>query len=275
MTLRDQPYPVVLQYAQAEDVKDRQFASTLASGIDILLAFRVGDSVLGNKELASRTGLSKSTVARLTHTLCLLGYLRAEPSCRKYRLGAANLTLGHPVLVNMSIRQVARGSLRALADSVGGIASLARHAHSRMIYVESAVSSESAGLNPDIGSPLPILTTSCGRAWLCGATSSEANTTLNRIRLQDPEEFARLTPALETAKREYKKLGYCASRGDWNPGIHAYASPLRRQIDGQFFVVNCAIRAAVSDTSANEREREVTGALLDTVQKIEALIGTD
>jgi hypothetical protein len=52
-----------------EHAPDRQFAATLAHGIDILLAYRPGDVLLGNRDFVQRTGLPKSTVARLTHTL--------------------------------------------------------------------------------------------------------------------------------------------------------------------------------------------------------------
>ena len=61
-----------------EDTRDRQFATTLARGLDILLSYRVGETLLGNKDFAIRTGLSKPTVARLTHTLTELGYPNAD-----------------------------------------------------------------------------------------------------------------------------------------------------------------------------------------------------
>ena len=57
--------------------KDRQFANTLARGLEVLRCFRVGDALLGNKEIAQRTGLPKATVSRLTHTLIELGYAAA------------------------------------------------------------------------------------------------------------------------------------------------------------------------------------------------------
>ena len=74
--------------APGDDPADRQFARTLANGIDILLAYRPGEALLGNRDFVQRTGLSKSTVARLTHTLAVLGYLRHEAALGKYRLGA-------------------------------------------------------------------------------------------------------------------------------------------------------------------------------------------
>ena len=55
--------------AEENSGKDRQFVTALARGLDILRAFHAGEGMLGNQEIAHRTGLPKPTVARLTHTL--------------------------------------------------------------------------------------------------------------------------------------------------------------------------------------------------------------
>src|SRR5690606_40542037 len=88
--------------------KDSQFATTLSHGIDILASFRADSALLSNKDFVQRTGLSKSAVARLTHTLVQLGYLRRDSASGKYRLGAAVLVLGYPLLASMQLRQIAR-----------------------------------------------------------------------------------------------------------------------------------------------------------------------
>ena len=57
---------------------DRELTTTLARGIDILTCFRADRPVLANKDFAQQTGLSRSAVARLTHTLVELGFLQRE-----------------------------------------------------------------------------------------------------------------------------------------------------------------------------------------------------
>ena len=52
--------------AEENSGKDRQFVTALARGLDILRAFHAGEGMLGNQEIAHRTGLPKPTVARLT-----------------------------------------------------------------------------------------------------------------------------------------------------------------------------------------------------------------
>ncbi|MCO3057777.1 IclR family transcriptional regulator, partial [Pseudomonas aeruginosa] len=62
-----------------EELKDRQFVTALARGLELLRCFTPRESLLGNQELARKTGLPKPTVSRLTHTLTRLGYLRHLP----------------------------------------------------------------------------------------------------------------------------------------------------------------------------------------------------
>ncbi len=54
---------------------DRDHVSALARGLRILACFTPDDIVLGNGDISRRTDLPKATVARLTYTLCNLGYL--------------------------------------------------------------------------------------------------------------------------------------------------------------------------------------------------------
>ena len=65
---------------------------SLLRGLEILRAFRPGSDVLGNAEIAERTGLPKSTVSRLTGTLLQAGFLFYSPRHRGYSLGVAVLT---------------------------------------------------------------------------------------------------------------------------------------------------------------------------------------
>ncbi|MFC7555414.1 IclR family transcriptional regulator [Pseudoroseomonas wenyumeiae] len=99
-----------------EDEEDRQFIQVLARAMDILRAFTAEDSVLGNQELAERTGLPKATVSRLTYTMTKLGQLSYLPRFAKYQLGLGLVPLGQLALDNLAIRQVAAPLMRHLAE---------------------------------------------------------------------------------------------------------------------------------------------------------------
>jgi DNA-binding IclR family transcriptional regulator len=129
---------------------DRQFATTLARGLEVLRCFTPGEPMLGNKEISVRTGLPKPTVSRLTYTLTKLGYLRHNMRMGKYQLGSAVLSIGYPLLASMSIRQIARPFMKELADYVNGSVNMGIRDRLNMVYVEACRSGNLTTL-PDIG----------------------------------------------------------------------------------------------------------------------------
>lgn len=249
--------------------KDPQFASTLAHGIDILLSFRVGESALGNKDFAARTGLSRPAVARLTHTLTCLGYLRHDKTLQKYRLGAPVISLGYPLLANMRIRQVAQPLMRELSERTGGAVSLGMRDRDHMIYVETSRSTERLVMMPDIGSPLPMLNTAMGRAWLAKAPAAEREAVLNRIWVNEPDAYARDIGPARQAVRDFAQRKYCVNRGEWRAD-YGFAVPLARLVDATQFVFNCGMPMASGAFDAIERA--VAPQLVAMVRRIEALL---
>src|SRR5260221_11360632 len=106
------PPPAAFSY---EHEGDRQFATTLARGLEVLRCFTPLEPQLGNKEISVRTGLPKPTVSRLTYTLTKLGYLRHNMRLGKYQLGSAVLSIGYPLLASMNARPVAPPPTKELA----------------------------------------------------------------------------------------------------------------------------------------------------------------
>ncbi|WP_250866791.1 helix-turn-helix domain-containing protein, partial [Caballeronia sp. INSB1] len=51
-----------------EGIDERRFVVALARGLDMLRAFRPGETLLGNRDFVARTGLPKATVNRLAYT---------------------------------------------------------------------------------------------------------------------------------------------------------------------------------------------------------------
>jgi DNA-binding IclR family transcriptional regulator len=252
------------------DDKDRHFASTLASGIDLLSSYRVGESWLANKDFAERTGLSRPAVARLTHTLTVLGYLHRHPGEPRYRLGAAVLGMSHPLLAGMRIRPIARPLMEALAREIGGAVSLGIRHRTHMVYVESARADDYFAL-PDIGAPLPMLATAMGRAWLAAAPAAERAAVLNQIRVSDRAQYDEHADAAAAARAEYEKDGFCSSRAHWRPGGHGFAVPIRGTVDANRFVLNCGVPAGKGSFAS--LRRSVAPRLVTLAHSIEVLLG--
>ncbi len=250
---------------------DPQFASTLAQAIDVLACFRSGEPSLGNKQISLRTGLSPSTIARLTHTLVQLGYLRRAPQGRRYLLGPALLTLSYPLLASLQLRQIARPLMLRLALEVNGAVSLVIRDRCNMVYVETARANETLQAHPDIGAALPMMSTAAGKAWLCRASADERNAVLNRICVEQPDYYKAHQPSLAETYREFERYGYCSNNQHWVPHSFGFAVPFAKPIDANIFVLNCGV--PVSDGSFAERNKEIPKLLQVLVNSVQNTLG--
>lgn len=250
---------------------ERDFATTLAHGIDILACFRADRPELANKDFAEQTGLSKSAVARLTHTLVELGFLLRSGPPARYRLGASVLALSYPLLASMQIRQLARPLMKQLADHACGAVSLVVRDRLQMVYVETARSNDALQTRPDIGAALPLLSSAAGKAWLCRAPEAERAAVLNQLRVADPRHYAEHFPSLEPASRDLAQKGYCGNNVQWRPDAYGFAAPLCRPYQSLLYVFNCGVPSG--DGPYRARAADLGPRLVGLARETERLLG--
>lgn len=206
--------------------KDRHFVTALARGLEVLGCFKASERFLGNQQIAQRTGLPKPTVSRLTFTLTQLGYLSYSETLGKYSLGTAVLSIGNAFLSSMTIRQLARPLMQDLADSVGASVALGARDRLEIVYIESCRSASSAFvLNLDVGSRLPIATTSIGKAYLCGLNDAHRDRLLDQLRKNNEDEWPKIKQSIEDALKQYADHKFCLSIGEWKKDVNAVAVP--------------------------------------------------
>jgi DNA-binding IclR family transcriptional regulator len=228
----------------AESAGDAAFATTLAKGLVVLEAFEAGAPVLGNMEISVRTGIPRPTVARLTHTLAELGYLRYDQDLAKYSLGARALRMAHPLLAGMQFRQVARPLMQELAQSVRGTVSIGLLDGTAMIYVETARSGDVGPHVPDIGMPIPVILTAMGRAAAAILPAEESALLEGRMKTDSAELWSAHRDKYRAGIRQCADRGFCTCFGEYMASIHAVAAPLFHSRNlKQSFSINCGIPA--------------------------------
>jgi DNA-binding IclR family transcriptional regulator len=255
----------------AADETDRQFATTLARGLDLLRCFTATEAELTNKEISGRTGLPKPTVSRLTYTLTRLGYLRQLPHAGKYGkygLGTAVLSIGYPLLANMNVRQIARRPMKELADYARGWVSIGLRERLNMVYIETARSPEVlANSRADIGQTFPIMVSAMGRAYLAGSSKPDRTAVMNQIKVKDPVLWKNYAPRMEQSLADFARWGFCLGYGDINPLLQAVAVPMRRMRNDYLMVFNCAVPAHA--LAPNQLESDLGPRLIEMVRSIE------
>jgi DNA-binding IclR family transcriptional regulator len=202
---------------------DRKFVTALSRGLDVLRCFGPRDRWLANLDIARKTGLAKPTVSRLAYTLTKLGFLRYSESTSKYALGSAAIHLGYAALGQLDIRRVARPLMQELSEYTKTSVHFAVNDRLSMQVVDTYWNA--AAFVIDIGSRIPIATTSLGRAYVAALPADDRRRILDAIKAARPEDWPTSKKRFEQAFRDYEELGFCLSIGDWRREVNAVAVP--------------------------------------------------
>lgn len=198
---------------------------SLERGMELLRAFRPGSEVLGNGELAERTGLSRATVSRLAQTLVGTGFLQHDPVLRAYRLGAPVLSLAHAMRGGSAVLQVAAPLMREQAEALRINVGLATPDRDEMVYLESVRYNRRVSLrNVVAGQRVPMELTSLGRAWLAVAPAAQRAALLALFRRRRSAGWSALQREIEQAAQSVRTQGYCVAA--WQPEVVALATPI-------------------------------------------------
>ncbi|HBO4674321.1 TPA: IclR family transcriptional regulator [Pseudomonas aeruginosa] len=250
-----------------EELKDRQFVTALARGLELLRCFTPRESLLGNQELAKKTGLPKPTVSRLTHTLTRLGYLRHLPHSGKYQLEVGVMSFGYAMLSNLSIRALARPLMEEMAGYAKAAVTMAARDRLSMVYLDVVHGEANLTMRRQVGSHLSLHRSAIGRACLAAMPEDEREFILGHIRKRHPEDWPEVRKGLERAFRDYADYGFCLSLGEWQRDVNAVGVALHHESHG-LLAFNCG--GPSFHLKREKLEDDIGPRLLHMVHNIEA-----
>ena len=231
--------PSLSETADGSSYGDSRLVTSLARGMGILRVFGDGTNALGNQDIATRTGLPKPTVSRLTYTLTALGYLSYSQETGRYQLGTGVLSLGYACLAGMGIQKMSRSLMQGLAEYSGVSVALGGRDHLDMIYLECRKGNSAVHLALDTGSRIDLATSALGRAYFVGVSETEQESLKRDIAEKNPGTWKTIHAGLEKAQRDYKQYGFTISLGDWTKEVHGVGVPFFPNINGDILALNC------------------------------------
>ena len=198
---------------------------SLERGIELLRAFRPGSALLGNAELAERTGLSRSTVSRLTQTLVGTGMLELDSKARAYRLAPPVLSLAHAMRSGSAVLNAAAPIMRVVAEQNKVNVGLAAPDRDEMVYLESIRYNRKVALRSVVaGQRVPMELTSLGRAYLAIAPEANRRALLALFKQRRRTPWQALADEIQEAIASVRERGWCAAA--WQPEVVALSAPL-------------------------------------------------
>lgn len=212
--------------AGADNPKNR--VQSAAKTFAVLRAFTAAQPELTLAEVATRAGIDRGTAFRLIHTLEALGYLRAVPGTRRFRLTLQCLELGFSALAANGLPDHAMPLLRELVPEVGDAASLAAIDGGDVVYLARVQAGlERHGLLRHPGTRVGAYATAIGHAMLAFLPREQQVAQLQqRERIKLSERTLTDLDALLARLAEVRKAGYAVSDGENAYGLRTVALPI-------------------------------------------------
>lgn len=248
------------------------FVQSLAKGLEILSAFSGGAS-LGNQQLVKLTGLPKATVSRLTTTLVTLGYLQPDTQSRKLQMGTRVLGMGVTVQREVGLQRVARPFMEALSRELELTVSFGTRDRTGLVFLEVARPPSSARLvtNTDVGSVLPLASTSIGLAYIVAAPVKERAQILQSLNKRHKDEWPQLRLNIEKAHLEYQRQGFVITQKSWGRDVNGVGVPLQLPERHMLYAFHCA--GPASQLPLQRIRREIGPRLVGMISDIRLALG--
>lgn len=232
---------------------------SVARALSILELFEGRRAVLGTNEIAELTGLNRGTAYRFCQTLRRLGYLE-EIRQSTWRPGLKVLSLAQAALGGRELVDMAMPRLQALRHDSGETVNMAMPDGTEVVYVARLLNDDLLALRLVVGSRLPMVTTSLGRAILAFLPPDEVDDIVERSRFEPLTEHTIVDAGELAAELEkIRRAGYAFNNQEFALGVRGVAAPVFGAHDRPIASVNLSIARPIK---SDELRRELAPLLL-------------
>ena len=213
-------------------------SQTLGRGLDVLEQVAAGPAPLG--VIATRLGLSRTTVHRLAASLLERRYLNLAPR-RGYSLGPKLLELGGMAREQIDLIRIARPAMEKLAEETGDAVLLTIRDGDAAVLVDYVAASRRLAPRLRIGERAPVVAAAAGAALLIDMSADERLALWARLASGDAATFV---GRVASAARS----GLVVDAAVADPDIAALAAPIR----GADGTIRGALSVAMAATYAGD-----------------------
>jgi DNA-binding IclR family transcriptional regulator len=186
----------------------------------------LADGPIGVTDVAERTGLPKSTAARLLASLAREGVVEQVPGETHYRLGQRLVTLASRIRPAGSLAAIARPALTELAATVGEAAGLSVADGHLVHYIDQVSSPRPVLVRDWTGSRIPMHAVSSGQVLLAFAPPVFVQRYLGRPLERFTDRTLVAASDLLERMRRIRRDGYAWALEEFDEGIASIAAPV-------------------------------------------------
>lgn len=231
--------------AEAATARDPLAIGAVRKAMMVLEAVAAHPEPIGLTRIAAETGLGKSAVQRLTHTLGALGYLEKDATTRRYRLSVRVLDLAYGFLSKDPAIVMGMPQLIDARRRIGETLNMGRLDGTDFIYTVRMPAHRLSVFATLIGRRQPAVSASGGRAILSKSPRALAEA------LFDARPPAPMTPHTITDRArllaridEAREKGFAATDQELLLGELAVSAPILDEYGAPVGAVQCAVSTA-------------------------------
>lgn len=241
------------------------YVQSLARGLAVIRAFDAAHPRQTLSDVAKATDLTRATARRFLLTLTELGYVRSDGSL--FSLTPKVLELGYSYLSSLTLPDVARPHLEALAKRVNESTSVSILDGTDVVYVARVPVSRIMTVSITIGTRFPAYATSMGRVLLAGLSGDDLDAYLADADLRPLT--VRTISSKDVLRKEISRVraaGFCVVDSELEQGLRSLAAPIRDHDGTVVAAVNISTQS--SRYTATEVRKNLLPALLATADAI-------
>lgn len=197
-----------------------QGAASVIKGLKLLQVIPELGQEASARNIQQATGLPRPTVYRLLNTLEQEGFIERNPLAGEYVLGRQILRLAQRSLASSSLQERVRSTLLTIGRETGETVHLGVPYGCHMTFIDKVESPESVRMASYIGMPVPMHSTSVGKAFLAALDTEACEHYLARLTLDGitPHTLTSLKSLREELKR-IRARGYAIDDEENEQGI--------------------------------------------------------
>jgi DNA-binding IclR family transcriptional regulator len=192
-------------------------------GAELLVRVLESEQPVALAELASASGIPKSTASRLLSALERQGLIEQDGERGRLRPGPAILRVAERSMVQRSVVELARTSLDALALASGETINLAVPAHSGVEHLAQVDSRHFLGAGQWLGRSVDYHCTAVGKVFMAFGRATIPARPLAKLTPKTISNPGRLRAELELVRRE----DFATASDELELGLAAIAAPVR------------------------------------------------
>lgn len=225
------------------------FVQSFERGLDVIRAFGSEHKKLTLTEVATITGLTRSSARRFLLTLEEIGYLGIDGT--QFFLKPAVLQLGYAYLSSLSLTDIAPIYLNSAAEELHESCSASVLDGEDIVYIARASTTRIMSFTLSVGHRLPAVWTSMGRVLLAALSDAKVDEILDRVEFPPRIDLAiKSKEGLQAEIHRVRVQGYSIVDQELEIGVRSVAVPVRDARGKVIASVNASAHSTRVDSEA-------------------------